>query len=254
MNFYAFSQMLKDMLRVNRVIPWVLIAIVLGGAGVLWVTYSSGIAHDVAYGAVARQIVYRIVALAAAIFVASIVSQEVEQLTIEYTVTRAVPRGVMIVSRCLAAIVAVMLAGSLALGAVGLGMLGGSVLTSSFFWNDLLVILIGATAYCAFFTFITLVINKSMMFCVGFAFFWESFVSNMPGDLYYLSILSYMDAIATHPGHDVSSPINLIAGSGANTIPVWAGWTVLLGIGVAMMALSAYWFSTREFLPREGAE
>lgn len=254
MNFYAFSQMLKDMLRVNRVIPWVLIALVLGASGVLWVTYTTGTPHDVAYGAVAREIVYRVVALAAAIFVASIVSQEVEQMTIVYTVTRAVPRGVMIVSRCVAAIVAVTLVGTLSLLATGIGMLGLGALSSAYFWNDVLVVFLGACAYCAFFTFITLIINKSMMFCVGFAFFWETFVSHMPGDLYYLSILSYMQAIATQPGHDASSPINLIAGGGANAIPVWAGWAVLFGVGISMMALSAYWFSTREFLPKEGAE
>ena len=254
MNTYAFTQMLKDVITPKKLIPWVFIAIMLAVAGVLWVTYANSSDPAQSYGMVVRQIVYRVVALASAIFVASIISQEVEQMTIVYLVTRAVPRGVMLLSRGLAVIVAVAAVCWLSVMGTGLGMLGVEALTSSFFWQDFLIVLIGAGAYCSLFIFFSLVFNKSMMVSISFAFVWETFVPNMPGDMYYLSILSYMNSIATHPGHDAVSPINLVAGGGANAIPVWAGWSVLLGLTVGLLALSAWWFRTHEYLPREDAE
>jgi ABC-2 type transport system permease protein len=200
-------------------------------------------------------LVFRIVALASAIFTTAIISQEVEQRTIVYLLTRPVPRWKLLLIRYLASVLVVGVLG--VIGALltswgAFGSLGGNDLLG----KDVMALLVGAFAYGALFLFISLIFNRAMLVCLLFAFGWETSVPNMPGSMNSLSILTYMQAIAEHPAsQDQSKLLGIASGAlGDNTIPPDRAWGILVGIIIVMLALSAWWFTHFEYVPREDAE
>ena len=84
LNSYVLTSTLKDMLRPGRIVPWVLLALVLAGVSWLWLSMSRDPVGLQEYGMLVRLIVYRIVALAAAMFTVVVISQEIEQKTIPF--------------------------------------------------------------------------------------------------------------------------------------------------------------------------
>ena len=254
MNGFIFVSTLKDMLRFNRIWPWVLLGLILFGVSSLWARMSSEGVGPEQYAAITKLIVYRVVALAAAMFTMVVISQEIEQKTIVYLVTRTVPRSVIMWSRGAAAVVAVAVMSWISLGAVAAVMLGLGFLGEGFFWMDLVIMLLGAAAYSTLFIFITLITNRAMIVILAYAFVWESFVPQFTGDMPLLSINFYMTTLATHPS-GASGPSGLRALLGGSTsVEPWVAWVVLLGIFLAGMALNAWWFGHFEYLPREDAE
>lgn len=251
MHYFVFASTLKDMLQTKRVLPWVALGLALFGVALFW-TKVSGNAGAGQYGVISRIIVYRVVALAAAMFTTMVISQEIEQKTIVYLVTRTVPRGVIMWSRGLAAASAVALMSWIAVFGVGVAIFGLNAFTRDMVWMDLVITLLGALAYSSLFIFITLIMNRAMLLILAFAFVWESFVPNFKGDLYLMSINTYMSALATHPTSAVPSGV---AGQVDVTgVASWVAWVVLLGIFVGFTALNAFWFRRFEYLPREDAE
>lgn len=253
MNVFIFTSTLKDMLRFNRIWPWVLLGLILFGISTLWANVSrEGVGPD-QYAVITELIVFRVVALAAAMFTMVVISQEIEQKTIVYLVTRTVPRGVIIWSRGAAAAVSVAVMSWISLFAVGSVMLGIGFLSHGMVWMDLLIMVVGAAAYSTLFIFITLIFNRAMIAILLYAFVWESFVPYFKGDMPLLSINFYLSTLATHPAGASTSGLSRLTGS-APTIAPWVAWTVLL-VGIAGgMALNAWWFGRFEYLPREDAE
>ncbi len=253
MNSYVFWSTFKDMMRPARIFPWVALAIVLGLVSLLWVNMSRDPLGGVQYGVLVRLIVYRVVALAAAMFTMAVVAQDIEQKTIVYTVTRTTPRSVMIVSRTLAAVASVTLMSWMSLIGVGLVFLGGGLFTQGMFWMDLVIMLLGAGAYCALFVFVTLILNRAMLAILFFAFLWESFVPFFKGDMYLVTVNTYMSVLATHPNKTAGLTSQALQAD-STTVTAWVAWIVLLGVCGAMLALNGWWFTRNQYLPREDAE
>lgn len=252
-NAYVLTSTLRDMLKPVRIVPWVLVALVLAGVALLWVSMSREGVGPVQYGLLVRLIVYRLVALAAAMFTVVVVSQEIEQKTIVYLVTRTVPRNVMVFSRGLAAVAAVAAMSWLSLVAVAFVMLGSGFLGESMFWMDSLIIVLGSAAYSALFVFVTLVMNRAMIVILLFAFVWEVFAPYLSGDTYLLSINTYLSVLATHPNKSTAMAITAMQ-SDTTSVAAWVAWTVLLVVGFGVMWLDGWWFSRFQYLPREDAE
>jgi ABC-2 type transport system permease protein len=95
-----------------------------------------------------------------------------------------------------------------------------------------------------------------MIICLLFAFGWETAVPNMPGDLSFLSIYSYLSAMANHPTtSEVRGPMSVLSGAlGTGGPSESAGYPVLILLTLVMLACGALWFSHFEYLPREDAE
>lgn len=253
MNSYVVWSTFKDMLRPARVFPWVLLAIVLALVSLLWVKMSSKPLGETEYGILVRLIVYRVVALAAAMFTMAVVAQDIEQKTIVYTVTRTIPRHVMIASRTMAAVLAVALMSWFSLVGVGIVFLGGGAFTQGMFWMDMLIMLLGAGAYCALFVFVTLIMNRAMLAILFFAFLWESFVPFLKGDMYLVTVNTYMSVLAIHPNKTAGLTVTAMQSS-ATTVAAWVAWIVLLAVAATMSSLNGWWFTRNQFLPREDAE
>lgn len=253
MNLYVVTSTLRDMLRPVRILPWVLLAIVLSLVSLLFVKMSDRPLGAEEYGMIVRLIVYRVVALAAAMFTMMVVAQDIEQKTIVYTVTRTIPRNVMVASRTMAAALSVALMSWMSLVGVGVVFLGGGLFTSGMFWMDLVIMLLGACAYCSLFVFVTLIMNRAMLAILFFTFLWESFVPFLKGDMYLVTINTYMSVLATHPNKAAGLAVTAMQ-SDSSGVAAWIAWVVLLGVAVAMSSLNGWWFSRNQFLPREDAE
>lgn len=247
---------LRDFVRPGRIVTWGLIALVVGIVGRVWVGFQSG-QPLATYGVVTEILVFRVMALASAIFSMQVLAAEIEQKTVVYLLTRSIDRPSLLVGRALASFVAVLCASLAAWFAAGIGVLGPRAFQTGAFWWDAVVILLGVLAYGCLFILVSLILNKAMIYCLLFAFGWETFVPNMPGDLFYLSIYPYLKAISGHVTVEKASQDMLDVVQGAVTtqgVSAGVSWAVLAGMMVVFAWLGIAWFSRSEYTPREDAE
>lgn len=249
-----FAQALREYLRLKRIVPWFFLGFMCMFVGFYWARLQEGAAAEDAYSNVSSIFVYHILALASAIFTTAIISQEVEQKTIVYLLTRPVPRWKLIAIRYVAS--------CLVVGAVGVvcavfASIGAyhSFGSNPLLAKDCLALFVGAFGYGAFFLLISLLANRAMIICLLFAFGWETAVPNMPGQMYYLSIFSYLQGIAQHPSAGSNKLVALLTGSaGDNTLSAATSFVVMGLMVVVLVVVSALWFTNFEYLPREDAE
>ncbi len=114
--------------------------------------------------------------------------------------------------------------------------------------HDLWVLPLGALAYGGLFLFLATILNRPLLYGLVFAFGWESWVPNMPGDFNKVSLMSYLRALAPHavpPDVGALSPQTITSGT---------AWVVLIGFSLFILAAACVIFSTNEYVPREDAE
>lgn len=251
--FVAYRYLLREGLRLRKLLPWLMLAFVAFLFAMFWGRFASDATPADKYVNVINLLIFRLLPLSAAIYSTMIVAQEIEQKTIVYLLTRPIPRWQLIIGRWAATATTVVIISVIGMIAAQMGSRGGS----AFFARDLLAVALGAAAYTSLFMFITLLFNRALIICVLFAFGWESSVPNLPTGLQGLSILSHMQAIAKHPdgGESGGQVLDLIAGLLGKTDmnPLTSGFGLMV-FSVVMVGLSAYWFSTHEFIPREDSE
>ncbi len=256
MGGFLFASALRDYLRPSRLVAWGAAALGVFGIGVAWVRLGGKMAPDQAYGQLASLVVYRVLALASAVFSTMVVGQEVEQRTIVYLLTRPAPRAKVLLARFLASAVAATLAGWACAVAAGLSVYGlGAFGRDAFLW-DLLLVPVGSLAYGALFVWLSLVVNRALVWCLLFAFGWESFVPNLSGSLFYASVLTYIKALSHHPKpSEEMAFLNLLAGQlGGGSVSPALAWVATAGIVAAFVGLACWWFRHFEFTPREDVE
>jgi len=256
MEGFLYFSSLKEFLRPGRLLPWIVLAFAAMALGVAWKHLDPNASQAEQYSNVAFILVFRLLALTSAVYTTAIVSQEVEQKTIVYLLTRPVPRWKLLVFRWLASVTAVFIVG--AIGAVLLSAgVYGSPSKNDLLTNDLWALFLGACAYGALFLLVSLAFNRAMIICLLFAFGWETSVPNMPGEIYYASIFSHLQSIAQHPSPAQSGPkaLQLISGEmNANALSAKTSLPILLILTVVLVAISAWWFTHFEYVPREDAE
>jgi ABC-2 type transport system permease protein len=249
-----FAQAIREYLRVRRIFPWVLLAAFCMFVGFYWNSLQPGVSAEEAYSNVSSVFVYHILALASAIFTTAIISQEVEQKTVVYLLTRPVPRWKLLGLRYAAASLVVGIVGTLCSVGASLGAFH-ALSGNSLLMRDCIAMFVGAFAYGSLFLFVSLLFNRAMIICLLFAFGWETAVPNMPGQMYYLSIFSYLQGIAQHPSAGPNKLLALLTGSaGDNTLSSTTSYIAMGLMVVVMVVVSSLWFTNFEYLPREDAE
>lgn len=249
-----FSQALREYLRPKRVLPWLFLAIICLALAAVWSKINPSATPTDKYAIVSSMLVFRLLALASAIFTTAIVSQEVEQRTIVYLLTRPVPRWRLLLTRYVASVIIVSLIGVFASVVTSIGAYGGGFASNPLLGKDILALTIGALAYGALFLFVSLLFNRALIICALFAFGWESSIPSLPGDMYRVSIYSYLQAIAEHPGSNLPNAMSRMSGVTASAITPSQAYLLLGIMVVALLAVSAWWFTHFEYVPREDAE
>ena len=242
-----FGQAISEYIRFKRIILWLILCVLCALLAFYWPHLRPDARPEEVYTSVVSNMVFHIVALASAILTTAIVSQEVEQRTIVYLLTRPGPRWKLLLIRYVASVIVVF-----SIGALGVGMVALATHYSNLVFKDLLGVAVGAFAYGALFLLISLLFNRAMLICLLYAFGWETSVPNMPGEMYKLSIFSYMQGLAQHPTNEMS------AGAAGpltpGTISATTAWLVMVPLTVVLLVIGALWFTTNEFVPREDAE
>ena len=234
---------------------WVLISFVLFGMAILFKRVNPDKSAEEMYALLSSILVFRLLPLASAIFSTAVISQEVEQKTIVYLLTRPIPRGQLIGMRTLASVTVVALVTFLGAILVSAAVHGSGALSNPLLWRDLKAIIFGAAAYGALFVFVSLLINRAMIVCLLFAFAWETSVPNMPGSMYYLSITSYLTAISERPSTSTGDFMQLLAGAfGSNTLTPGVAIPAMLVLTAVCVIAAMAWFTKFEYVPREDAE
>lgn len=256
MEAYLFTSTLREFLRFKRVFIWILIAFFGMGVAALWPYLDSRAALADQYSTVSKIFVIHVLALVSAIYTTAIVSQEVEQKTIVYLLTRPVARWKLLLMRYLAATTVVSALGILGAVLVSFGVFKGGFLGNEVLMKDIFAMVLGAFAYGALFLVVSLLVNRAMLVSLLFAFGWEGIVPNMPGEMYRLSIYSHVLAIAEHPaGSAERGPVGLLAGTlSTNAISRSSAIMILVILSVALISVGCLWFTRFEFVPREDAE
>lgn len=247
---------LKDYLRPRRAAVWILIILALFGLSKAFLLVNPGAAAQDSYIQLSGLMVYRVLALAAAIFSTAVISQEIEQKTIVYLVTRPISRPMLLLCRLAATVIVVFAIGALAAISVSFATHGSGALGNAILWRDMKALLVGAAAYSTLFVFFSLLMNRGMLINLFFVFGWETFIPNLPGDAYRLSIYSYLKAVAQRPTTgDVQSPLGFVSGqTGPDLMSSTTGYAAMLLVIAAFAFLAAWWFKNFEYLPREDAE
>ncbi len=254
-NVTIFSAALQDFLRLRRAMLWIVVVVGLYLIAGLYLKYNTENSPDQAYATLSTILVFRILPLASAIFSTAVISQEVEQKTIVYLLTRPVARWRLLAMRALASFVAVFLISALC--AVGVSMAVYHNPLGPYLMKDFVAIAVGSVAYGSLFILVSLLINRAMIVCLLFAFGWESLVPTLPGSIFYLSIGTYLNKIAQRPKmpdaeHGIMDTLSGLMG--AKPVPIATSWIAMIALSGACAVVAAWWFTHFEFVPREDAE
>jgi len=253
METYIYSSMVRELMRFRRIFAWLLVALAGFGMAALYRSLIANGSPTEAYVLLSDTFAFRILPLAAAILSTAVVAQEVEQKTIVYLLTRPIPRWKLILFRTLGATTI-----TFAITAITLLVLAVSTtgLSSAILLRDLIAAAVGAAAYVSLFVFVSLLINKSMIVCIIFAFVWESTAPVIPGDLYRLTITGYLNGISQHPSFGTGNQNLMDALTKVLGTHEVAAWISYLSMGIliaACLAISCAWFSRFEYMAREDA-
>ncbi len=246
-----FGHALKEASRLRRVAPWLVMGVLCFLLAWKWGDFVPNAGGSDSYVAVVAMAAVRVLALGSAILTTAVIGQEIEGRTIVYLLTRPVPRWLLLLVRFAASVLVVFLLAAAAFVLTSLGAYGG-LGRNPYLLRDLGVVALGALAYGSLFLFVSLAVNRALIWCVLFAFGWETAVPTMPGDIYRASILSHLQAAMEHPKTAGGGVLALLGGS--PSITPTSGVTTLLLLSAVLLALSCWWFTKFEFVPREDAE
>jgi ABC-2 type transport system permease protein len=253
METYIFTSTLREFLRPRRILPWLVVAVVVWWIAFVFHGMSPSSSRQDDYVLLSSTFVFHLLALCAAIFSTAIVAQEVEQRTIVYLLTRPVERWKLLVFRSLAAMLVVFGISLVTVIGVSYASVGKG---NPLLLRDIEALAAGSAAYISLFVFVSLLMNRSMILCLLFAFIWETAVPNMPGDLYRLTITSYLSSIAQKPTPQTPGGFLSALGGllGINTIAPVTAWISMGLLTAICLAAGAYWFGHFEYMAREDAE
>ena len=258
-DLFLFRNAIRDLLRPKRLTSAVVaavfpafVALVLRAAAPHGRFQPEG-----AFNSLQSLLVYGFVlVILAVIFGTGVIAQEIEQHTITYLLTRPLPRWRVALMKLLAAVLGITIALWLATALLALVVFGPAGLSPAHIGRDLLVLPLGALAYGSVFLLVATLLNRPLLWGLGYAFGLESWVANMPGDFQRLSLATYLRVLAPHPqpeGESMELSRLLSMFNTQNITPTFAVW-VLAGVIAVALSLALFTFSTREYVPREDTD
>lgn len=257
-DLYLFRGALKDLLSPKKMAAALILSTLPALLSLVWRAFArSEFQPEVVYNTLAAGLVFGfILVILAVVFGTGVVSQEIEQKTIVYLLTHPVPRWRILLVKFLAAFLVITVTVSLAAVALAFAAFGPNRLAESRLGRDLLVLPIGALGYGALFLLLATVLNRPLLYGLLFAFGWESWVPNLPGNFQKVSLMSYLRVLAPHPQPEAESVeiSQLLTVLNPVTIPESTAKWVLFGVIVVALAAALFLFSINEYVPRDDTE
>ncbi len=264
-DLFLFKSAIRDALRPSRLIVLILLIGLPTVVGVLWRMFggASFNADDV-YGQLVTTLVMSFaLTILSVVYATGIISQELEQRTIVYLLTRPVPRWRILLAKFAASLTIVITATVLSATLLAVTMYGPSGFWGSGFLLDLRALVIGAIAYGALFLFVATFLPRPLIYALLFVFGWETLVPTLPGSFAQLSVMSYLRVLTLRPVNAAAAPSNpndpsnFLQSFGAPPkieIASSQAWLTLTLLSVVCLVAALLIFSRREYVPREDAE
>lgn len=255
---YLFKTALKDVTRPGRALVAVLLALAPMAIAIAW-RLTAGPKHfprELAYSSLESGFVFSFTLVILSVMLATgVVSQELEQKTIVYLLTRPVRRISILLTRFAAALSMVVVTSLASTLVLALTVYGPSHLHGSPVGRDLLILPIGALAYGAVFLFFATFIARPLIWGLLFAFGWEWWVPSLPGNFKMVSLMAYLRVLAPHasPEGDNVDIFAIMSGLVPTKITSTLSWEVLAAVIVIGLVGAMYVFSTKEYVPRDDA-
>ena len=253
-DLFLLKTALRDAVRPKRLTAGLLLLLLPALMGLLWRSLAPAgkfVPAD-AYNLLSSLLVFGfILTILAVIYGTGVLSQDIEQRTIVYLLTRPVPRWRILLSKFIAGWLAITLTASLAAILLAVVVFGPvKMFSSAPFLRDLRILPVGALAYGSLFLLLATLLARPLIYGLLFAFAWESWVPSMRGAFGRLSIMTYLRVLAPHPLGENDAALDAVAPTG---IPMGQAW-LILGLLIALPLLAALiTFSVREYAPREDA-
>lgn len=258
-DLYLFRSAVRDLLAPKKLMVALALALVPAVLALAWRLSGSpgSFQPGVVYNVLADHLIFGFVlVLLAVVFGTGALSQDLEQKTIVYLLTRPIPRWRILGLKFLAAIIAVTVTGWLASLLLAVASFGPAGFLHSQLGRDCLILPVGAAAYGALFLLLATLLKRPLLFGLLFAFGWESWVPNLPGSFQKVSLMAYLRVLAPHPKPvtDVVDVSALLNAANPQTISHAMAWWVLGSVALVGFAGALLLFSTCEFVPRDDAE
>lgn len=259
-----FQSSLRDAFRPRRLAITLVVALLPALLGLLWRLLSPAGKFDgeSVYDSLVPSLIFSFsLTILSVIYSTNIVSQELEQRTIVYLLTRPIPRWRILVAKFAASLVIVWGTTMASTVLLALALFGFTRFGTAGVGPDLLALLLGGFAYGSLFLLLATLLTRPLIYGLMFVFGWETWVPTLPGAFAKLSIMTYLRALSAREitpdaaPADTSGNILLMFGSAPKVeVPVSQAWIVLIAVTVVALAGALVVFSTREYAPRDDAE
>ncbi len=255
-DFCLFKYATRDLLRSRRLLATIGLVIAPAAIVMLLKFGRHGIDPVSIYHVFTPALVFGfILVILSVVFGTGAISQEVEQKTIVYLLTRPVPRWRVLLPRFLAAVLVTSVTSCLAALLLAVVLLGPRHLADAPILRDLLILPVGAAAYGAVFLLLATLIHRPLLWGLLYAFGIESWAPYFPG-IQKVSLMAYLRVLAPHTALesdsvDLRDMISSLTPAAISTSTAWwvLGLVTALSLAAALLA-----FSKREYVPREDAE
>lgn len=250
-DLYLFKNTLRDLLRPGKITAAILLigVIALVAFAARFGTKPDEFNPGDAYNFISTILVFGFaLTILSVVFGTGVVTEEMEQKTIPYLLTRPIPRWRILLVKFIAMFLVTTAIVYIAeiISAVllfGVGKIGNSKLTL-----DMRLLPIGVLAYGAVSLLMSTLIKKPLIIGLLYCFCWETWTPFLPGDWHKVSLMSYIRSLAPHlkrPDEDSVLPVL------QTPIPEWMAWSVLSGVIIVALLTALIVFSNREYTPTE---
>jgi ABC-2 type transport system permease protein len=254
----------REALQTRRLLTALLLILLPAGFGLLWKSMTPTAEFDpgYVYDSLINSLVFTFtLTILAVIYGTGVVSQEMEQRTIVYLLTRPVPRWRILLAKFLVSLVVIVVVTLLATLLLAFAVFGSAKIGEAEFGPDLKALMMGALAYGSLFLLLGAALPRPLMIALLFVFGWESWVPIMPGSFARLSIMTYLRTLAKREVNESGSSItdgdiNPLTAFGAPKIeiPLNEAWITLAAVSFLCLALALFVFSVKEYIPRGDPE
>jgi ABC-2 type transport system permease protein len=258
-DYLLFRGALRDLIRPRRLLAAAPLVVLPAVLALLWrgMARAGSYQPEVVYNTLAGGLIFGFtLVILAVLFGTGVVSQEVEQRTIVYLLTRPVPRARILLAKFLGAFTGITVTVWLSTLLLALIVFGPAELGRASVRRDLLVLAVGGLAYGSLFLLSATCLNRPLIYGLFFAFGWESWIPLLPGAFQKISIMTYLRVLAPHPtpADTQGGLVDFLSRLSPTTIaPATAGWVLPVVILVALGA-ALFVFSEREYAPRDDDE
>lgn len=250
---------LRELMRPKRLMVALVLVALPAVLALIWRWNMEEAFYDpeVAYNTLAAGLVFGFILLIlSVIFGTGAVSQEIEQRTVVYLLTRPVPRPRILAAKFVGGLIGIVVTLWAASILLAWATYGADKMGDSRLGRDLVILLVGALAYGSLSLLLGTSVERPLLYGLFFAFGWESWVPMLPGSFGEFSVMAHLRVLAPHPQplNDATDISDLLSALNPTEITPATAKMVLFLVILQALAASLVIFSRREYAPREDTE